>query len=232
MIDFTPFVENDPRKYRPTVTVTVESLTNRCEVMLPSDLIKGKSILDVGCALGAMGYWSLENGVYQYDGVEIQDGYKDKARELLASYDNANIYKFLGYTSESYDIVVAAGVIHGTIDLISLLHQICSKAREYVILETHLIAGVEPSIALTMGNMIKFEDVNNPFSGVQLMPNRPAIDLLMKCNGFDLDVDLFPKPILGSHDAYNTKTGADRFIARYKRSGKMTTLEEAIYVGV
>lgn len=232
MIDFTPFVDNDPRKDRATVTVTVESLTNRCEVMLPPELIKGKSILDVGCALGAMGHWSLENGAYQYDGVEIQDGYKDKARELLASYDNSNIYKFLGYTSESYDIVVAAGVIHGTLDLISILHQICSKAREYVIIETHLDDGVEPSIALTMGNMINFADVNKPFSGLQMVPNRPAIDLLMKCNGFDLDADLFPKPILGSHDAYNTRTGADRFIARYKRSSKMDTLEEAIHVGV
>jgi len=213
--------------------VTAESLANRCEVMLPPDLIKDKTVLDVGCALGAMGYWSLENGASHYDGVEIQEGYLELSREfLMRKYNNCIVYRYFDDVEKQYDIVVAAGYIHGQLDLVEALRKICSHSKEYVILETHSIEGSTPSIALTVGNMINFADVNKPFSGLQMMPNRPAIDLLMKCNGFDLDVDLFPKPILGSHDAYNTKTGADRFIARYKRSGKMATLEEAINVGV
>lgn len=230
---YPEFVSLDPRKDRATVTVTSESLTNRCEVMLPPELIKGKSILDVGCALGAMGKWSMENGAYLYGGVEIQEEYKEKAKLLLDQYYNAQIYKFLGNTSDSYDIVIAAGVIHGTLDLIGFIQKICSKARDYVIIETHLINGTEPSITLTAGNMINHNDVNKPFNGLQLMPNRPAIDLLMQCNGFSLDANLYPKPFVHGHDAYNSKTGSDRFIARYKRGlHKVQTLEDSINVGV
>ena len=230
---YPEFVELDPRKDRSTVTVTSESLTKRCEVMLPPELIKGKSILDVGCALGAMGKWSMEHGAHSYHGVEIQQQYKQRSKELLKDYPTASIYKFLGNTSDSYDIVIAAGVIHGVLDLVGFLQKICMKSREYVILETHLIPGNEPSIDLTSGNMINFNDVNKPFSGLQLMPNRPAIDLLMACNGFSLDANLFPKPFVHSHDAYNSKTGSDRFIARYKRgTNKVKTLEESINVGI
>lgn len=230
---YPEFVNLDPRKNRTTVTVTSESLSNRCEVMLPPEFIKDKQILDVGSALGAMGKWSMEHGAYSYHGVEIQQEYKERSKELLKDYPTATIYKFLSNTSDSYDIVIAAGVIHGNLDLVGFLQKICSKAREYVILETHLVHGTEPTIALTAGSMINFNDVNKPFKGLQLMPNRPAIDLLMACNGFSLDANLFPKPFVHSHDAYNSKTGSDRFIARYKRgTNKVKTLEESINVGV
>lgn len=229
---YPEFVNLDPRKDRKSVTVTSESLSKRCEVMLPSELIKDKQILDIGSALGAMGKWSLEHGAYSYHGVEIQEEYKERSKELLKDYPTAIIYKVLDNTSDNYDIVIAAGVIHGTLDLVGILQNICLKAREYVILESHLIPGTEPFIALTTGNMINFNDVNKPFSGVQLMPNRPAIDLLMACNGFFLDANLCPKPFIYSHDAYNSKTGSDRFIARYKRGNKIKTLEESINVGV
>ncbi len=233
MIDFSNFVQLDPRKDRATVTVTEESLYNRCEVMLPPELIKNKDVLDVGSALGAMGHWVLEHGANLYDGVEIQAGYRQKSNELLSKYPNAKIFRYLGNTSDQYDVVIAAGVIHGSLDLVGLLRKICSKSREYVIIETHLKEGSTPSIEISIGNMINYNDVNKPFTGVQLFPNIAAVNILMNVNGFELDKRLYPKPFTKSHDAYNTITGSDRFIARYKRTNKkLLTLEDAIHVAV
>jgi hypothetical protein len=81
--------------------------------------------------------------------------------------------------------------------------------------------------------MINYNDVNIPFTGLHLVPNLAAISLLLKCNNFDQECSLYPKPFTMGHDPYNTRTGFDRFICRYKRSDtRLTTLEEAINVGI
>ena len=114
-----------------------------------------------------------------------------------------------------------------------MLQKICWKARDIVIIETHLKEGIEPVIHISSGSMINYNDVNKPFSGIQMFPNIAAINTLMEVNGFVLESRLFPKPIVGSHDAYNTITGSDRFIGRYKRTiSSLMTLEDAINVGV
>ena len=229
---FKDFVINDPRKNRATVTVTEESLTNRCEVMLPPSIVAGTNILDYGCALGAMGKWALEHGCWSYDGVEIQDEYRNKAEELLSEYSRAKLYKSIDDTYDQYDIVIAAGVIHGHFNLIDIIGKLCAKSSNYLIIESHLVKGDVPVIEMRTGSMVKFSDINNPFTGIELAPNRPAIDLLMAVNGFTLEEDLYPKPITGSHDAYNINNG-NRFIARYKKtSARVKTLEGEINVGV
>ena len=39
---YPEFVDFDPRKTRETATVTSESLTKRCDVIVPKDIIDGK----------------------------------------------------------------------------------------------------------------------------------------------------------------------------------------------
>ena len=231
---YPEFINLDPRKDREILTVTAESLTKRCQVMLPQELIDGKTILDLGSALGAMGKWSLENSASLYHGVEIQKGYRDKSRELLLEYSTVNIFNTIDEVENQYDIVIAAGIIHGVFNIVELLKNICSKSLLYVIIESHLIDNNEyPSIILREGNMINHSGLDNTFCGMQMVPNRPAIDILMGVNGFILDKELYPEPIIYSHDAYNSKTGADRFISRYVRTdSKIKTLEEAINVGI
>ncbi len=235
MINFRPFVENDPRKDRTLFTVTEESLYNRCEVMLPKNIIQGKSVLDIGCAAGAMGHWCLENSASLYHGVEVQKSYIETAEELLSVYQNSKIFDNIEDTNDSYDVVIAAGVLHGSFDIINKIKQLCIKSTEYVIIESHLITESEsPSIQITTGNMINHSDVNNPFSGLQLSPTISALNLLMQTNGFEMQGRLFPRPIKNSHDAYDVANGnLHRFIARYKRTNNyLLTLEESINVGV
>ena len=109
---FNEYVNADIRKNRTTATVTEESLTNRFEVMLPAWLIKGQRILDLGSALGAAGHWCLHHGAAHYTGVEIQESYAVKSRELLSSsYDtelfeiiNSDVSKFILENTNQWDI--------------------------------------------------------------------------------------------------------------------------------
>lgn len=231
---YPEFVNLDPRKDRKILTVTAESLTKRCQVMLPQELIAGKTILDLGSALGAMGKWSLEHGASLYHGVEVQKGYRDKSRELLIEYPAVNIFNNMDEVENQYDIIIAAGIIHGVFYLTELLKNICSKSLTYVIIESHLIeAGDHPLIVLQEGNMVNHSGLDKTFRGMQMIPNKPALNMLMKINGFNLDKELYPEPIINSHDAYNSKAGFDRFISRYVRTEeRIKTLEEVINVAI
>ena len=94
MFELQPeFIDLDPRKNRPKQTkddqgfdilsypVTIEFMNLRHSVMVPPEIIKGKTILDVGSCMGATGAWSLYHGAKDYTGVEIQKYYLNKSRE-------------------------------------------------------------------------------------------------------------------------------------------------------
>ena len=228
------FIVGDPRKDRPNIRVTSESMSKRCAVMLPESLIKGKSVLDVGSAAGAMGCWCSENGANKYHGVEIQEGYRKVSNDLLSKYTNTKIWHYLGNTDDEYDIVVAAGVINGVSNQYEFIQKLCSKAKEYLIIEASYLNTEEALIKVFDGNMINYHDVNNPYRGVSFVPSIPALTIMAEINGFEFDERLYPEPILNSHDPYNNlQESHSRFIVRYKRSNsKVTSLEEAIHVGV
>lgn len=230
---YNEFVEFDSRKDRPTAPVSVETLENRFEVMLPEWLVRGKRILDIGSALGAAGHWCLSKGAIQYTGVEIQDNYRMTSDSLLSKYwSNFNLVKTLDQVSGEYDIVIAAGVIHGFFDPYDTLKTISKFSNSYILIETISVEDDVPKIILTEQKMINQSDVNNPFSGWTSLPNQSALCVIMQENGFVIDGEpLFPKRT-SEHDAYNdsTKDGFPmRYIVRYKRNNtKLLKLEDSI----
>ena len=50
---YPEFIEEDIRKDRADFKVTSETMTKRCQAILPKQMIAGKKILDIGSALGA-----------------------------------------------------------------------------------------------------------------------------------------------------------------------------------
>jgi 2-polyprenyl-3-methyl-5-hydroxy-6-metoxy-1,4-benzoquinol methylase len=230
---YNEFVELDSRKDRPTAPVSAETLESRFEVMLPEWLVRGKKILDIGSALGAAGHWCLSKGASHYTGVEIQDNYRMLSDRLLEKHwNNFNLVKTLEQVNGEYDIVIAAGVIHGFFDPYSILRTISKFSNSYVLIETISVEDDVPKIVLTEQKMINQSDVNNPFSGWTSLPNQSALTIMMRENGFIVDGEpLFPKRT-SAHDAYNdaTKDGFPmRYIVRYKKqNAKLPKLEDSI----
>lgn len=231
--NYPEFVECDVRKDREYLTVTSESLTKRCDAILPKELIQDKTLLDLGSALGAMGHYALQHGASYYCGVEIQKHYRDKSIVLLAQHNNPDFFHIaqnIDDIKSPYDVVIACGFIHGYFDVFQILKKICSLSNKYVIIETHeLIGETDPVIKFNIGKMVRNEGFYSAFEGIESVPNKTAVDLIMNVNGFSLDSRIYPDLINNSHDGY--RTGASilpRFICRYVKNNNVKTLEDNI----
>ena len=233
---FDKYIKLDIRRHRATATVTQESLTKRFKILLPRWLIQNKSILDLGSALGAAGHWSLSHGATHYTGVEIQKSFCEKSNLLLSQDWNTSQYQifessldaFVQSTEQKWDIVLAAGVIHGFFDPYSVIKKIGDLSNHYVVVETLNVpepTGL-PTIHICRANMVKDHEAGRPYQGYASIPGPKALDIIMNESGFARDGDyLYPEKIQQGHDAFNDimqypdlPAGALRFGARYKKT--------------
>jgi 16S rRNA G966 N2-methylase RsmD len=217
--DCREFVEQDIRSTRvDNFQVTSETLSRRCEVMLPKDLIENKTVLDLGSALGAMGHWCLSNGAKSYTGVEIQQKYRDTSNSILEKYHkNFQLVKTIEDISEPHDVVIAAGFLHGTFNIISLIEKVCNLSKQYVIIETMLLQTSSHEY-IFLSPTVNMINVNNEtistYSGYTTLPTKNALNILMKINGFEIEKDNIIPNITQTKNKY----GKERFIFRYLKS--------------
>lgn len=246
--DYIDFVNDDVRKDRPMLRVTSESLSKRCDAIMPEFVVNGNTVLDLGSAVGAMGHYALCCGATHYTGVEIQQEYRTRSSELLSRYhtDKWKLLSDINQINEKYDVVIACGFIHGFFDVLSILKTICNLSNKYVIIETnnprlivHNIDSTDkkwnkqtPSITFSNMTMVTHGTNSNEYashSGISSLPNKEAIDMIMSVYGFSEDSRIYPEPIVNSHDGYSSDTSPHRrFISRYIKSTPITTLESII----
>lgn len=144
------FISEDPRSHCPGGVglghqLTPELAFKQHRALLPPDLLQGKTVLDLGSCLAASGAWSLANGAKHYTGVEIQKEFADKSAEILGKYYPADSWRILntsvdGFLNENpgkYDIVLAAGVLHGVDKVLETLEIIAGIADLIVIESMH-----------------------------------------------------------------------------------------------
>jgi SAM-dependent methyltransferase len=233
---FSNYIEIDLRKNRATATVTEESLTKRFEVFLPKWLIKGQRVLDLGSALGAAGHWCLTHGASHYTGVEIQKSFCEKSQNLLSQDWNksqfdiieSSLDDFIQRTQEQWDVVIAAGILHGFFNPYSAIEKISKLCKNYLVVETLNIpeSNQLPTLHICFANMVRDHHTGRPYQGYTSILSPQAFDIVMNENGFVQDGDyLYPRKILHSHDAFNDvmqwpNLPADtlRFGARYKKT--------------
>lgn len=238
---YNEFVANDVRSSRGTTTVTSESMTKRCEALLPKWMVEGKTILDLGHCLGAFGHWALANGAKHYTGVDIQQSFCDKSKELLSSHwsnDKFTIEReetleyLICSAHQSYDIVIASGIIHCYVNSIDFVEKLAAVAKEYVVIETQEAdetSGI-PSIQFKIFNMVS-DSIGSPYAGWSSAIGYNALRAVMGENGFDVHGGrIHPKKIIGSHDAYNDEieintsdiyAAPKRYMVRYKRTNRI-----------
>lgn len=250
--DYVEFVNDDPRLGRLATPVTSESLSKRAAVLLPKWLIQDKRILDLGNCIGAFGHWALANGAKHYTGVDIHPEFCNKSNELLGKYwskDKFNIHcsdvnEFLINIEQQYDIVLAAGILHGYYDVVGILRNITNATKETIIIETLDIDDTEvPKIEFRFYNMAS-PDVNSPYVGWSSVIGLNALRHVMHELNFNQYGDkIYPEKIINSHDSYNLKIQnqpknpmwgiPNRFMVRYKRNSTVKfSLESNIKNGI
>lgn len=250
--NYIDFVNNDVRKNRLLLQVTSESLSKRCEAIMPKFVINKKTVLDLGSALGAMGHYALFNGATSYTGVEIQQEYRSRSTVLLNKYHDSGwkILNDINQVDEKYDVVIACGFIHGFFDVFGILKTICNLSTKYVIIETYdprlVVFNIDstnkrwnrqsptPTITFdTVASMVTHGANSNEYvstTGITPLPNKQAIDMIMLAYGFIEDSRIYPEPIIHSHDGYSSVDSSKyrRFISRYIKSTPIPTLESNI----
>ena len=160
------FITEDNRQFRILNPVSKELMEAKHEALLPPELVKGKTILDLGCCLGATGHWCLSNGAAHYTGVELQAGYADAGRRLFEQYwpgrytiEQASIEDWLRRPElPSFDIVCALGVIYAFTDYYWILKRCTEISRSILAIE-----GMYP-----VGTAARQQ-----FCGVQFVDNQP-----------------------------------------------------------
>jgi hypothetical protein len=182
------FIDRDHRKNRPTdlgtsgkpYTVTTEFMFNRHRVMLPPELIKGKTILDVGSCYGTTGAWCLDNGATHYVGLEPQHKFVVDSNQMLGERYSKDRYSIVESALEDFkpyrkfDIVVASGVIHGYLDPFRCISTLVEIANESVIIDSqHPYNGFRSLYPNATVEQRKYAaDVMNL---IQLVENKPAM---------------------------------------------------------
>jgi len=243
---YNDFMDVDPRKDRALTQVNAESMTKRCEVTIPKWLVEGKTILDLGCCYGAYGQWALMHGAKHYTGVELQKKFVNPGRDLLNKYHDESKFsmieqdaaEFLEQNNQKYDIIIAAGVIHGYTDVIHFLKLISEHANEYVLIESiELPEPHYPRIEFKPYRMVipkindsglyRYSEGMTPIAGFK------AVTLILNEYGFENDGGrIKPEKINTCQDIYNsaiddaktnsdpTRITANRFISRYVKSSE------------
>ncbi len=241
------FYQQDNRRLRGFNPVSREFLEIKYRVLLPPAMIKDKHILDLGSCLGAAGQWALHHGAARYTGVEVQSGYAEESRRLLAHWgDRAevlcqDIRSFLQQVqAQSYDIVVIAGMLYHFIDTKNIIDLACYATRQWIVVETNFPPGVRngslPRDAVlteyVTDQEVNLADKEASLLGISATSSLPALDIFFGLNGFFKNEEKLKFPITSHSIIYDESMLGHsdlqiRFAARYLRSEGATlrTLE-------
>jgi len=143
----TDFITRDPRTDQAIERAfTAETQLARYEAWIPPQFLKDKSVLDLGCCLGAFGAYALSNGAKKYVGVEISKPLAAIADQNLTKYygylDNWDIVTdscetFLENNLEEYDYIIIGGVLHAITNFLPVLTAMATCGNVIVIESVH-----------------------------------------------------------------------------------------------
>ena len=121
--------------------INADFMYDRHRVMLPPELIKDKTILDVGCCMGATGAWALANGARHYTGIDARQKDLELGARIFKKYFEKNQYTLIETWAEKYepkekyDIVIASGVMYSVFDSFDFVKKIADLAQDIIIVD-------------------------------------------------------------------------------------------------
>jgi 2-polyprenyl-3-methyl-5-hydroxy-6-metoxy-1,4-benzoquinol methylase len=248
----TEFVDLDNRRFRTSNICSAQSLHNKFQVQLDPRLIENKTILDLGSCLGAGGHWALSHGAQHYTGVELQDYYADTSCDILnkhwpqSKFDivKTNIESFLDNciaTDQTYDYVLAAGILQGFFDTVGILKKIAAVTKETLVIDTINLKETKPNNGFILFKNVSMVragvDVTDSYNGLAANVNLSALDMIMSVNSFKRTEDKLQPLHHGGIDPYNDivrledgSMGAWRYVVRYTKTTITTSTLETIVI--
>ena len=139
------FISRDPRKdCHDRYIVNADFMTKWHRALLPDDLLKDKSILDLSCSVGASAAWAFAHGARKYVGVEIDTTLWHAAHLNLYQYWHTHNWDVINMTVEQYfqkygdqkfDLVYYGEIVYGNFDWIGRLEKL-ARISDYIVIET------------------------------------------------------------------------------------------------
>ena len=216
------FFTSDWRKNRPLkygLTMTDKKTVDKHEYLLPPDLIRGKTILDIGSYISQTGDWCLNNGAARYTGVEIIKEFADKGRELMQKYHagekweiiNSSVEDYFKQHEDRYDIIFCFGVLFSQIDHAWFIRNICQRADRITINGRHpkvMWNDDQSDISEQLWHKLEYDipyqewqenamtqtaESNASVRVTSAHTSMKAVQLLMRMNGFTSSTETYDK---------------------------------------
>lgn len=245
------FIEVDNRKNRPVIVpspekngpsysynINPEFMFKRHRVMLPPDLIKEKTVLDIGGCIGASGDWSLANGAKHYTNIELHPECQELSNALLSKYYSQNQYSvyngsFSDFpTDKKYDIVIAAGTLYGAFDVFKFVEKMAQLSKGFIIVDavhpfngyrrlfpdasnedrkrvSQILSIIQPSERIRQGIQS-----NKSLRVAASLVSITALKTMMKNHGFEYDESMYNQAELEIPEIYNV-VNHNRYLAKF-----------------
>jgi tRNA (cmo5U34)-methyltransferase len=220
---FPQFINTDVRQHRQIgYGVNADFMSARYEILLPTELVQGKTVLDLGCCVGSAGAWVLDRGAESYTGVEVQSTMSDLAAQNLAQCypDNdwtiieTSFAEFFQSNTTKYDIVIALGVVYSSVEYQIFLKSIVDICKEHIVYDSYTATPNQENIPMTVYKTVGMpsEDQYNLMVEAAL-PNYHAVKMLMAHWGFGADdnihseLKILPIYNTASMEKQNTRYG-------------------------
>jgi hypothetical protein len=205
----SPFVLRDSRRHRPVLPTTAESLNQKHSLLLPPDVARSRTVLDLGCCIGATGHWVLAHGASRYVGVELQAGFAQVATELLAGEAGARVLQvdsddYLAQAAEPFDVVCALGLAHGLFDPLWTIRRAAARAREYFCFEDFGCNQPVPALIVELSTPMPIAGEQAGTVGFGWTISPQAMAQIMRFLGFE-------------EDGFPTFIAENRWLCRYVR---------------
>lgn len=232
--DAPEFVDLDNRQFRQFNPVSKEQMQNKHEVLLPPEVVKGKTVLDLGSCMGGTGHWALSHGAAHYTGVELQESYITTCQPLFEKYHPgkyslhvASAEDWLAKDTQTYDIVCMLGLLFVFVDYYSVIKRATELARETIVIDSLYhdrlklgddFVGVQFRTQQTVN--LADEHASLVGRGASLSPQ--GLQFVMGGFGFVSDGVLHPKPITSHMDIYHLPPEhkvPNRYLMRFTRAG-------------
>jgi len=149
--------------------------------------IKGKTVLDVGCAYGAMGFLAEEAGALHVLGVDHKACVIKTARQISVLKESHVEFQCLNIDTCSipgvFDVVLCYNVIHHLLHPLWVLHNLANACQGWLVLEFSTIKGRFSKLSdvpMSVSKAIENQPMLSPTAReVGLCLNPEALEIIM-----------------------------------------------------
>jgi hypothetical protein len=226
------FITEDNRQHRSFNPVSHEQQTKKHRALFPDELVRGKTVLDLGSCTGATGYWCLAAGATHYTGVEFQETYARESEERLGKYFpgrftivRSSIEEWLRDNTSAYDVVSLLGVLYVFTDFHTILQRASGCARETVLIESlfHNVTKLGPDfcgVQFVNVQLVNLADEHASLRGRGIRISPSGLAWLMAEFGFGYPTRITPEKISEGVDIFDTTRVFEegvRFLMKFTR---------------